>query len=310
MDSARRNANLVLMLAAAIWGFAFVAQRVGMRHLGPLTFNGIRFGLGALALTPLLIYNLRKQRIVGDLNENSATGKAPNKQPSRAFCLRAGLLTGLLIFGGSTFQQFGVVYTTAGKAGFITSLYVVFVPILGLLTGQGTGRWTWWGALLAAIGLYLLSIRGWMSIDLGDGLVLIGALFWASHVLAVGKLSGRIDPIRLAVSQFIVCSLLSLLGALIFESFQWPAIRAAAVPILYAGILSVGVAYTLQLVGQRHAQPAHAAIILSFEAVYAVIGGWLILNEGLTPRAMIGCALMLAGVFLAQRESGPRDSAV
>ncbi len=303
MDSSRRNANLVLMLAAAIWGFAFVAQRMGMRHLGPLTFNGIRFGLGALALTPFLIYNLRKRR----LNAAAGIGPSTTDQPSRSFCLRAGLLTGLLIFGGSTLQQFGVVYTTAGKAGFITSLYVVFVPILGLFSGQPTGRWTWWGALLAAVGLYLLSVKGWTSIALGDGLVLIGALFWASHVLAVGKLSGRIDPIRLAVSQFTVCSALSLLGALIFESFHWPAIQAAALPILYAGLLSVGVAYTLQIFGQRHAQPAHAAIILSFEAVYAVIGGWLILSEGLTPRAMVGCALMLAGVILAQRESGKID---
>ena len=298
MDSARRNANLVLMLAAAIWGFAFVAQRLGMRHIGPLTFNGIRFGLGALALTPLLIYNLRKRRLAGD--PNSA---AP---PGRIFCLRAALLTGFLLFGGSTLQQFGVVYTTAGKAGFITSLYVVFVPILGLVTGQRTGRWTWWGAFIAAVGLYLLSIRGWIGIALGDGLVLIGALFWASHVLAVGKLSGRIDPIRLAVGQFTVCSLLSLTGALLFESFHWPAIRAATLPILYAGLLSVGVAYTLQLVGQRNAQPAHAAIILSFEAVYAVIGGWLILGEGLTSRAMAGCVLMLAGVILAQWEPRPK----
>ena len=302
MDSARRNANLVLMLAAAIWGFAFVAQRVGMRHLGPLTFNGIRFGLGALALTPLLILSLRRQRL-----KEAGTEAAIARPRNFAFCLRAGLLTGFLIFGGSTLQQFGVVYTTAGKAGFITSLYVVFVPILGLLTGQPTGRWTWWGALIAAVGLYLLSIQGWMGIELGDGLVLIGALFWASHVLAVGKLSDRILPLQLAVTQFTVCSLLSLAGALIFESFQWPAIRAAAIPILYAGLLSVGVAYTLQLVGQQQARPAHAAVILSFEAVYAVIGGWLILNEGLTSRAMAGCALMLVGVILAQRESGKQE---
>jgi drug/metabolite transporter (DMT)-like permease len=297
MDSARRNANLVLMLAAAIWGFAFVAQRMGMRHLGPLTFNAIRFGLGALALTPLLLYSLRKQR----------ANRTAVQRPSRAFCLKAGLLTGVLIFGGSTLQQFGVVYTTAGKAGFITSLYVVLVPILGLLTGQSTGRWTWWGAIIAAMGLYLLSIKGWIGIELGDGLVLVGAVFWAGHVLTVGKLSSRVAPLQLAVSQFTVCSILSLTGALLFESFAWPAIRAAAYPILYAGLLSVGVAYTLQLYGQQQARPAHAAIILSFEAVYAVIGGWFVLGEGLSVRAMVGCALMLVGVILAQRESGKSE---
>ena len=291
MDSARRNANLILLLAAAIWGFAFVAQRVGMRHIEPLTFNGIRFGLGAVVLTPVAWFLTRR-----------GIDLKPARPAGNGFCLRASLLTGIFIFGGSTLQQFGVVYTTAGKAGFITSLYVVFVPILGLVTGQKTGRWTWWGALLAAVGLYLLSIRGWTGIELGDGLVLIGALFWASHVLTVGKVSDRIDPLRLAIGQFTVCSVLSLIGALIFESFVWESIRAAALPIAYAGLLSVGVAYTLQLVGQRNAQPAHAAIILSFESVFAVMGGWLILSEGLTPRAMAGCALMLLGVILAQRE--------
>ncbi len=296
MDSARRNANLVLLLAAAIWGFAFVAQRVGMRHIEPLTFNGIRFGLGALALVPVAWFLSRR-----------GTSLAPARPAGNGYCLRASLLTGLFIFGGSTLQQFGVVYTTAGKAGFITSLYVVFVPILGLATGQKTGRWTWWGALLAAVGLYLLSVQGWTSIEPGDGLVLIGALFWASHVLAVGKVSDRIDPLRLAIGQFTVCSVLSLLGALLFENFVWASIRAAALPIAYAGLLSVGVAYTLQLVGQRNAQPAHAAIILSFESVFAVIGGWLILSEGLTPRAMAGCALMLVGVILAQREPVPKS---
>jgi len=293
MDSARRNANLVLLLAAAIWGFAFVAQRIGMRHIEPFTFNGIRFALGAIVLVPVAAYfSKRKRRAPGPVLRETNWG----------YCAKASLLTGLLIFGGSTLQQFGMVYTTAGKAGFITSLYVVLVPILGLATGQRCGRWTWWGALTAVVGLYLLSIHGWTGIELGDGLVLIGAFFWASHVLAVGKVSPRIDPLRLAIGQFAVCSLLSLVGALVFETFDPVAIRAAGLPILYAGLLSVGVAYTLQLVGQQKAQPAHAAIILSSESVFSVIGGWLILSEELGPRALLGCALMLAGVILAQRE--------
>ena len=194
-------------------------------------------------------------------------------------------------------------YTTAGKAGFITGLYVVFVPLLGLCIGQKTGRFVWAGAVAAAVGLYLLSARGIMGIDPGDGLVLLGALFWAAHVLVIGHLSRRIAPVRLAVAQFTVVSVLSLLGAVIFETIEVGALRLAAIPILYAGLLSVAVAYTLQVVAQQRARPAHAAIILSFESVFAVLGGWLVLSEGLSTRGIIGCVLMLAGVLLAQADS-------
>jgi drug/metabolite transporter (DMT)-like permease len=292
MNTARRNANLALLLAAAIWGFAFVAQRVGMRHLGPLTFNGIRFALGAAALLPLLMWQNR--------------GEPGGRPPALPAILRGGLAAGLLIFGGATLQQYGVVYTTAGKAGFITGLYVLFVPIFGLFLGQRTQAQVWAGAVLAAVGLYLLSATGIASIDLGDGLVLVGAIFWACHVLLVGHLVRTLPAVPLAVTQFLVCSALSLTGALIFETQNLAAIRAAAVPILYAGLMSVGVAYTLQVVGQRQAKPAHAAIILSMESVFAALGGWLILSEGLTLRGLIGCGLMLTGILLSQLESGKK----
>ena len=299
-----RNANLMLMLAAVIWGFAFVAQRVGMRYVGPLTFNGVRFALGAAALIPLLLWSGRKQSPSGG-NDGSH---------DRALVLKGGLVAGLILFCGATLQQYGVVYTTAGKAGFITGLYVVFVPLLGLFVGQKTGRFVWAGAVAAAVGLYLLSARGIMGIEPGDGLVLLGALFWAAHVLVIGHLSRRIAPVRLAVAQFTVVSVLSLLGAIIFETIEVGALRQAAIPILYAGLLSVAVAYTLQVVAQRRARPAHAAIILSFESVFAALGGWLMLSEGLSMRGIFGCALMLAGVLLAQadsdqyHESGPVGS--
>lgn len=295
MDKNRRNAHLLLMLAAAIWGFAFVAQRVGMRHIGPLTFNGVRFALGAGALAPLLL--IRKGWF--------ATWTAPpasGTPPTRRELLVGSLGAGLLLFGGSTLQQVGVIYTTAGKAGFITSLYVVFVPLLGLFWGQATGGRTWLGVFAAAVGLYLLSARGMGSIDRGDGLVLIGAWFWAGHVLLVGHLVQRLPALPLAVLQFTVCSALSLIGALILETIRIQALLATTVPILYAGLMSVGVAYTLQAIGQRHARPAPAAIILSFEAVFAALGGWLILSEGMTLRGMLGAALMLAGVILAQTD--------
>ena len=293
MKLTSRNADLLLMLAAVIWGFAFVAQRVGMRYVGPLTFNGVRFALGAAALAPLLIWG---RKTGSGAPATGATG-------DRSLVLKGGIVAGLVLFMGATLQQYGVVYTTAGKAGFITGLYVVFVPLLGILVGQKTGRFVWAGALTAAGGLYLLSARGIVGIDPGDGLVLLSALFWAAHVLVIGRLSRRVAPARLAVTQFTVVSVLSLIGAVLFETIDPAALRAAAIPILYTGLLSVAVAYTLQVVAQRRAQPAHAAIILSFESVFAALGGWLVLSEGLSTRGIIGCALMLGGVLLAQADS-------
>ncbi len=294
MDTQRRHAHLLLLLAAAIWGFAFVAQRMGMRHVGPLTFNGVRFALGAVALAPLLL--VRRGRFAD-------WTAAPAGHVPRIRILTGGLLAGLLLFGGSTLQQVGVIYTTAGKAGFITSLYVILVPILGLLWGHRTGGRTWWGAIVAMVGLYLLSAKGLLGIELGDLLVLLGAFFWAGHVLLVGHLVQRLPALPLAVTQFAVCSLLSMLGALLLETIRLETLTAAAVPILYAGLLSVAVAYTLQALGQRHAKPAPAAIILSFEAVFAAAGGWLVLGEGMSPRGMAGAVLMLLGVILAQGDA-------
>jgi len=290
MKLTSRKANLLLMIAAVIWGFSFVAQRVGMRYVGPLTFNGVRFALGAAALIPLLMWERKN-------------GPRAVDGGDRALVLKGGVVAGLVLFMGATLQQYGVVYTTAGKAGFITGLYVVFVPLLGLLVGQKTGRFVWGGALTAAVGLYLLSAKGLVGIDPGDGLVLLSALFWATHVLVIGRLSRRVAPVRLAVTQFTVVSILSLVGAVLFETIELAALRAAAIPILYAGLLSVAVAYTLQVVAQRRAQPAHAAIILSLESVFAALGGWLVLSEVLSIRALIGCALMLAGILLAQADS-------
>ena len=294
MDHSRRNANLMLLLAAAIWGFAFVAQRVGMRHVGPLTFNGIRFLLGAAVLVPFIVVRLRRR----------GTGWSPG-------VLRAGLVAGLLIFGGATLQQWGLVWTTAGKAGFITSLYVVFTPLLGLMFGQRSAGAAWAGAILAAVGLYLLSATGLASLAPGDGLVLLSALCWAGHVLWVGQAAPRIDPLQLALIQFLTCAGLSLAGAALLESPEPAAIGAATLPILYAGLLSVGVAYTLQVLAQRHARPAPAAVILSLESVFAAVGGWLVLGEVLALRGLVGCALMLGGVMVSQLgpvRSRPRAS--
>ncbi len=288
-----RQANLLLLLASAIWGLSFVAQRLGMRHVAPLTFNGVRFALGTAVLLPMVIWGTPGRE------------RGPRVVPLR-IVFRGGLIAGLVLFVAATLQQYGVVFTTAGKAGFITSLYVVLVPILGLVIGQRTGRHIWVGAGLSAVGLYLLSAQGLVGIALGDGLVLIGAVFWATHMLVIGHLAPGARAMELASIQFAVVSVLSLIAALVFETISWTGIQAAAVPILYAGLLSVAVAYTLQVIGQTRAHPAHAAVILSLESVFAAIGGWIMLSEGLSLRALFGCAMMLAGVMLAQL--GPQKS--
>ena len=268
------QADLLLLLVALIWGFGFVAQRAGMDHIGPYTYNGIRFLLGGFCLLPLVL-----------------------RRPAVA---RAGLLAGIVLFLAATLQQVGLQYTTAGKAGFITGLYVVLVPIIGMAFRQRTNTGTWVGAAAASGGLYLLSVNEALHIEPGDLLELIGALFWAVHVLLLGWLSPRTAPVRLALVQFLVCGVLSLVTGLVLEPFSLEAVRAAAVPILYGGVCSVGAGYTLQVVVQRRAHPAHAAILLSLESPFAALGGWLLLGELLSGRALIGCSLMLAGMLLSQ----------
>lgn len=287
LTSKTLKAEVLLLLAAIIWGFAFVAQRVGMDHVGPFTYNGVRFVLGALSLLPLLWLGRRSALPIGP------GGWRP--------ILGGGLLAGLILFAGASLQQVGIVYTTAGKAGFITGLYVVIVPLLGLLWGHRTPWSTWIGAALAVAGLYLLTLTDDLTLAEGDGLVLIGAFFWAGHVLVIGWLSGRhIEPVLLAGLQFIVCAVLSLAVAVATEPITLAGLWGGAMPILYGGLLSVGVAYTLQVVAQRDAPPAHAAIILSLETVFAALGGWLLLDEILSGRGLLGCMFMFAGMLLSQ----------
>jgi len=286
------RADLLLMLTALIWGAAFVAQRMGMEHVGPFTFNGVRFALGALALQPL-IWRMRRTR--------EREGGGPGVETGRI--VRYGLVAGCVLFAGAALQQVGIVHTTAGKAGFITGLYVVMVPLFGLALGNRAGAGTWFGALAAAVGLYLLSVNEDFSIAYGDVLELIGAVFWAGHVLLISRLSPGMDgtdAVRLAAAQFAVCSPLSLGVSIAIEPITLAGIADAAVPILYGGLMSVGVAYTLQVVAQRDADPAHAAIILSLEAVFAAVAGYFLLGEVLALRALIGCALMLGGMILSQ----------
>lgn len=308
--------DTLLLQAAVIWGFAFVAQRLGMQHVGPLTFNGVRFALGAASLLPFMIWSSRRRAgpTAAAVPEIHAALLARIWPRGRTRSTLAGsVLAGLVLFGGATLQQYGVVTTTAGKAGFITGLYVIIVPVLGLLVRQRVPLGTWIGAGVAVVGLYLLSVRADLSIERGDLLCLVGAFFWALHLQVVGWLARRCDPVQIACGQFVVCAVLSLSAALVAETIIWSDLQAATWPILYTGLLSVGVAYTLQAVAQRRVPPAHAAIILSLETVFAVLGGWLVLGETLPPRGLLGCGLMLAGMVLSQlaphrdRRLGPRE---
>jgi drug/metabolite transporter (DMT)-like permease len=281
------GAEAVLLLTAAIWGFAFAAQRAGMDHVGPFLFNGIRFALGGLALLPFVIAARTRKADRGE--------DRPSRPPRWHY-----LILGAVLFGGASLQQVGIVYTTAGKAGFITGLYVVLVPILGLRVQRRPSRETWAGAGLAVTGLFLLSVREDLSMQGGDLLILACAFFWAAHILLVDRMA-RLRPwAALAAAQFAICAVASLVVALCFEEISTPSISAAWVPLVYAGILSVGVGYSLQIVAQRRAAPAPAAIIMSLEAVFAALGGWLLLGEVLDGRELAGCGLMLGGMAVSQ----------
>lgn len=291
------KSSALLLLTAAIWGFAFVAQRVGMQHVGAFTFNGLRFMLGSISLLPILYFANRKSKESYD----------DKKEVSNKSVIIAGIMAGSVLFIGASLQQVGLIYTTAGKAGFITGLYIVFVPILGLFIKQKTNIATWLGVIVAAVGLYFLSVNEGFYIEFGDLLEIIGAVFWAVHILVIDHFTKKVNALKLSFVQYVTCSVLSLFTAFIFENVSLDVILLVIVPLLYGGIMSVGVAYTLQVVAQKHAKPSHAAIALSMESVFASIGGLLLLDEIMPLRGYLGCALMLTGMLLSQYENFVKD---
>ena len=265
----------MLLTAAILWGFAFVAQRQGMKFEGPFLFNGFRFILGALVILPFSGLRFSKKE------------------------LQAGILLGIVLFMAATLQQIGIMSTTAGKAGFITGLYMIFVPILGAFSGDNASLRTWLGIVIAVGGLYLLSIHGRIDIALGDSLLLLCAIIFALHVRMVGIYTRLFAPFKLAFLQFAVCGLLSLTGWGVLENANTTGLSHAIIPILYGGLISVGIAYTLQFIAQRRAPAADCAVILSLEGAFAVIGGYLILHEMMSTQSLFGCLLMLIGAILA-----------
>ncbi len=285
------RANILLLLAATIWGFAFVAQRVGMDFIGPYTYNGVRFALGSFSLVPLILYFRANSRSTGYIGTAGISS------------WRIGLLAGVILFVAASLQQIGLIYTTAGKAAFVTALYIVLVPLTGVFLKQYINISTWLGSIFAVAGLYLLCVKEDFTIGYGDLLELIGACFWTAHILLIDHFSQKVDSLQLAFFQFITCSLLSIGTALLLETVSLNGIVQASIPILYGGLCSVGIAYTLQIIGQKYASPSHAAIILSMETVFAAIGGYLLLNELLGLQELLGCVLMMAGMLLAQLQS-------
>ncbi|TXC88289.1 DMT family transporter [Paraburkholderia azotifigens] len=283
------RANLLMLAAAMIWGSAFVAQRLSLDSIGPFLFTGLRFLLGAFVV--LIVWSIARRR-------------KPAVSLDAAMPLstlwRDGTLLGLLVAVSISCQQIGLQYTKVANAGFIRSLYVVIVPVMGVVLRHQTGIGVWLGALLAALGMYFLSVDEHFSILYGDWLQLAGSLVISAQVVLVSRFARRHDPLALALVQFVVCGVVSLAIGLAVDPLRIGDIVRAAPTILYGGALSVGVAYTIQVVAQKDAAPAHAAVIFSMEGVFAALAGWLVLGETLASRALLGCALMLAGLIVCQ----------
>lgn len=290
MNKKQLKANVLLLLAAMIWGFGFVAQKLGADHVGAFTFNAIRFILGALFLLPFLLLQKRRQ----------SKETEDEDQRSFSYTLKGGILVGSFLFLGAFLQQLGMAYTTASKAGFLVSLYIVLVPVLGFFLKQKTGINIWVGVILALVGLYLLSINENFTMELGDLLMILSAFAYAAQILMVGAVTKYVNPIKLSFIQFLTGASLNFVGALIFENISFVGIGKAGIAILYSGLLSIGVANTLQVVAQKDAEPAHTAILMSMESVFSCIGGMIILHERLNGRGTLGCIIIFSAIIVSQ----------
>ncbi|WP_373214452.1 DMT family transporter [Ruminococcus sp. 5_1_39BFAA] len=284
--------SLILLLTATIWGVAFVAQSVGMDYVGGFTFNAVRSIIGSIVLLPV-IWFLDKQKAPAKRTEQE-------RRAERKTLVMGGIACGICLCLASNFQQFGIKYTTVGKAGFITACYIVIVPIIGLFMKKKCSPFIWAAVIMALIGLYLLCITDDFSIGKGDILVLICAVLFSLHILVIDYFSPMVDGVKMSCIQFLVCGVLSGIPALVFEHPQWSSILAAWQPVLYAGVMSCGVAYTLQIVGQKNMNPTVASLILSLESCISVLAGWIILGQKLSAKEILGCFIMFAAIILAQ----------
>ena len=297
-----------LLLTAFIWGVAFVAQSVGMDYIEPFTFNCVRSIIGGIVLIPLIMVLRKKNKEnMADCVKNAETEKysecakvSEERRLYRKNTVLGGICCGFFLAVASSFQQFGIMHTTVGKAGFITALYIVIVPILGIFMKKKVAPIVWVSSVIAILGFYMLSISGQVSINKGDILVLVCAVLFSLHILVIDYFSPKGDSVVISCIQFWTSGIICAVCMFLFENPQIGKILEAYIPILYAGILSCGVAYTLQIVGQKNMDPTVASLILSLESVFSALAGWLILGQKLSTKELVGCALVFAAVLLAQ----------
>jgi len=311
MNLKNLKGTLMLVLTAFIWGVAFVAQSVGMDYVGPFTFTCVRNIIGGLFLIPC-IYFLNK--IKEKSPEKDETVKAEPEKEDKKTLIVGGICCGVALAVASGLQQVGITMTTVGKAGFITALYIVIVPILGIFLKKKAGVKIWISVVISVVGLYLLCMSGSMSISTGDIFVLLCALAFSVHILIIDYFSPKVDCVKMSCIQFFVCGIVSVVPMLTLDPLYFhkapsvAAVLAAWVPVLYAGILSCGVAYTLQIVAQKDTDPTVASLVLSLESVFSVLAGWLILHQTMTFREITGCVLMFAAIILAQLPSKKKST--
>lgn len=292
MNKKRVRGEIFLSITAIIWGLSFISQKLGMNHLGPFTFSASRLLLGSVVLVPVFL-----------LLDRWLPEEYDNKH-----ILPLGLLFGTVLFFAISTQQYGLQYTTAGKSAFITALYILFVPLIGRMFKKPVGTLQWIGAIVGTIGLYLLSIQSGFYMQFGDLITVVSSLFWSIHILLIDHFAKRLDGVRLSAIQFFIAGVLNLIVALFVEDVWGSNYIASIWPILFSGVIVVGGAYTFQILGQRTVNPATASLIMSFEAVVAVIAGMLLLNETMTLRELIGCAIMFGAIILSQQ--GAKDEPV
>lgn len=301
--------SMILLLAAVIWGVAFVAQSEGMRYVGGFTFNCVRSLIGGAVLVPCILVMRGLQGREGKGQTDQSEETAPRQESfwrrNRTLII-GGICCGTVLCIASNLQQHGIKYTSVGKAGFITALYIVLVPVFGLFLHKQVGKLVWLGLLLAVQGLYFLCIDEQFSVGVGDLLVFLCAVAFAVQILAVDHFAPRVDSLSLSCIQFFTSGILSGIPMFLFERVSWASLVDAAVPILYAGVMSCGVAYTLQIVGQKNMNPTVASMIMSLESVVSVLAGLLILGQKLSDREFLGCCLMFAAVVLSQLPGGSR----
>ena len=297
--SRKVRAHILLFFTSFIWGSAFVAQSVGMEHLGPFTFNGVRMLISGFALTIVVIIWKRIPK-TQQAASSSVQSTLEDTENSKKTLFRAGIWCGVIVFAASTFQQVGLVYTTAGKAGFLTTMYIILVPILGIFMKRKIGKRIWFCVILAVVGIYLLCLVENLRMNFGDFLMLFCALGYAIHIIVIDHFSNRVDAVRLSQIQFFVAGIISLAPMFIFETPAVSNILLAWLPLVYAAVLSGAIGFTFQIIAQKDIKPTVAALIMSFESVFAVLTGFVILSELLSSREILGCILMFTAVIIAQ----------